>query len=100
MKSWNDSWYVAGKNQVNLFHNDNLLYLKCVAEFKGMRLTMKQVYGSLVTLGHVKRIEELPNDAKVRLWNDAKEFSQDIELDNEEMFDFIKGLVALEYYLK
>lgn len=70
------------------------------SEYSSMRSNWVYVYSGLVAEKKIKKIEEMADDEKDKLWEYAKELRPDISaLTKEQAKDLCRSLVTIEYLL-
>jgi len=91
-------WIELGYKQARICNEDSVNYINCLVKGRGLRMIMEMVYKSLLTAKRISRIEELPIEEKMTLWEQTKEFANDT-LNLPETIKLSKCLYALEYLL-
>jgi len=87
-----------GRKQMELFLNDNLLYMECLVKFDTPRKILNQSYRSLISRNIIPAIETFPVEQKKDLWETAKEYSAQ-RLDQQKTIELAKALITIEYFL-
>lgn len=90
--------YKLGKRQVEIFLNDNLLYIECLIKFNCSRIILNEAYRYLVCVKAITAIEDLPIDEKEKLWLTTKDFCVG-RLDLKRAIELSKALYTIEYFL-
>ena len=86
------------KKHIEIFHQNNVVFMNCLVTGNGLKGIFLSVYNTLIISKKIIAIELLPVDQKKELWEGAKEFA-DNRLNNEDCIKFSKCLYVLEYFL-
>lgn len=97
-RTWTEMWIDIGYKQAKMCNEDSVNYINCLVKGRGMRLIMEMVYKALVTAKKINKIEEIPLEEKIILWEQTKDFAVG-ELNLSETIKLSKCLFALEYLL-
>jgi hypothetical protein len=92
------TWLELGKQQAELFANDNFIFAELLITTECSRGIMVVCYTVLVRTMIIGPIEKMAIEDKQTLWETAKEIAKG-RLGENKMIELSKALVSLEYFL-
>lgn len=87
-----------GYKHAKMCNEDSVSYINCLVKGAGIRLVMVTIYNALVATKRIKKIEDIPIEEKITLWEQTKEFANNT-LSLAETIKLSRCLYALEYLL-
>lgn len=102
MKSLSDYSIELGRNQVlgpKGFHWNNQNFINCLVKFWYVRYTLIMAYYGLVSKRLMTKIENLSDEEREKLESMTRYYA-DGKLTEDDLWDFGKTLLVVEYFLQ
>lgn len=97
MDSLIDPWLQLGIKQMEVFDQNNEVYMQCLVAQPTLREIWRMVYTRAVIGKLLTPIEKVPMEVKTQLWTEAKEIAAGL-LNHDETVTLSKALLTIKVF--